>query len=205
MDEQISGTDRDGGVAETGRKHARRTVLVGATSVGVAALAGCLGEDDDVPEPITIDSDQICDHCTMQIGRHPGPVGQTHYDDPEDVVDEERPAQFCSSTCAYTHTFEQEDAGHDPTVIYLTDYSTVDYDVEFDDDIEEISSHLAVDAFASADRLTMVVDSDVQGAMGPSMIGFSDADEAEEFQGEYGGDLYEHADVTAELVISLLG
>ncbi|MCW8173344.1 nitrous oxide reductase accessory protein NosL [Natrialba swarupiae] len=206
MDEQTHTESRGGIVAGAGETLTRRTVLVGAAGVGVAALAGCLGEDDeDAPDPITIDADQACDQCTMQIGQHPGPVGQTHYDDPDDVVGEDRPAQFCSSTCTYSHTFEQENAGHDPTATYLTDYSIVDYDIELDDDIEEISSHLEADAFAGVEGLTLVVDSDVQGAMGPSMIGFGDADEAEEFQTEYGGDLYEHEDVTSELVMSLMG
>ncbi|WP_049920195.1 nitrous oxide reductase accessory protein NosL [Halobiforma nitratireducens] len=203
MNQQTPVRKEDGAAGGSEGKLHRRTVLVGAAGVGVAALAGCLGEDGDVPDPITVDGDLACDQCTMQIGQHPGPVGQTHYDDPEDVLEEDRPAQFCSSTCTYVHTFEQENAGHDPTATYLTDYSTVDYDVELDDDIEEISSHLAADSFAVVEDLTMVVDSDVQGAMGPSMIGFSDADEAEAFQAEYGGDRYDHEDVTAELVRSL--
>ncbi|AFZ73558.1 nitrous oxide reductase accessory protein NosL [Natronobacterium gregoryi] len=181
----------------------RRTLLAAVGGVGLATLAGCFS--GDVPEPITIGDVQTCDQCTMEIGQHPGPVGQTHYADPEAVVDEDRPAQFCSSTCTYTHTFEQEDDGHDPQVVYLTDYSSVEYDVETDAGIEEISSHLEADAFATVDDLLLVVDSDVYGAMGPSMVGFADADEAETFQEEYGGDLYEHEDVTRELVMSLMG
>ncbi|NGM68069.1 nitrous oxide reductase accessory protein NosL [Natronolimnobius sp. AArcel1] len=205
MDEQRFTESRDGSATGgVGKRLSRRTVLVGAAGVSVAALAGCLGGDDETPDPITIDGDQACDQCTMQIGQHPGPVGQTHYTDPEDIVDEDRPAQFCSSTCTYTHTFEQEDADHDPTAIYLTDYSSVDYDIGLDGDAEEISSHLEADAFGEANGLTLVVDSDVEGAMGPSMIGFGDADEAEQFQSEYGGELYEHEDVTPELVMSLM-
>lgn len=183
----------------------RRTVLVGTAGAGLTALAGCLGENGDVPDPITIDDEQVCDQCTMVIGQHPGPNGQTHYENPEEVLGEDRPAQFCASTCAYTHTFDQEDAGHDPQVMYLTDYSSVEYDVEQDAGIEEITSHSEAAAFANAEDLTLVVDSDVLGAMGPSMIGFTDAEEAETFQAEYGGDLYDHDDVTAELVMSLMG
>lgn len=182
----------------------RRTLLVGAAGVGLAALAGCLDGDDDVPDAITIDDEQDCDQCTMVISNHPGPVGQAHYEDPEEVVDEDRPAQFCSSLCTYAFTFGEEDAGHDPEVVYLTDYSSVDYEIETDDDVEEITSHLEADAFTVADDLSLVVDSDVTGAMGPSMVGFAEDDEAEEFQDEYGGDLYDHDDVSEDLVMSLM-
>ena len=181
----------------------RRLFLGGAVAVSVGALAGCLG-DDDVPDPISIPSEQACDQCSMEIGRHPGPNGQAHYAEPEAVVGEDRPAMFCASTCAYVWTFEREDEGHEPTAFYLTDYSSVDEEVQEDAGIVEISSHLEEETFALAGDLTLVVDSDVEGAMGPSMIGFSDADEAEAFQAEWGGDLYDHDDVTPDLVMSLM-
>ncbi|SDR15685.1 nitrous oxide reductase accessory protein NosL [Natronobacterium texcoconense] len=182
----------------------RRTVLAGVGGAGIVALAGCSSADDDVPDPISIDEEQTCDNCTMGIGQHPGPVGQTHYEDPEAVVDEDRPAQFCSSLCTYSHTFEQEEADNAPEVVYLTDYSSVEYDIETDDGTEEISSHLEAETFAVAGDLLLVVDSDVHGSMGRSLIGFSDGDEAEAFQDEYGGDLYDHEDVTGDLVMSLM-
>jgi len=181
----------------------RRVVLGGAVAVSVGALAGCLG-DDEAPDAISIPSEHACEQCSMEIGRHPGPNGQAHYDDPEELFDEDRPAMFCASTCAYVWTFEREDEGHEPTAFYLTDYSSVDEEVEEDAGIVEISSHLEEDTFALVGDLTLVVDSDVEGAMGPSMIGFSDADEAEEFQAEWGGDLYDHDDVTPDLVMSLM-
>ncbi|AXR78381.1 nitrous oxide reductase accessory protein NosL [Natrarchaeobaculum sulfurireducens] len=181
----------------------RRVFLGGAVAVSVGALAGCMG-DDDGPDAISIPSEQACDQCSMEIGRHPGPNGQAHYDDAEALFDEDRPAMFCASTCAYVWTFEREDEGHDPTAFYLTDYSSVDYSVDEDAGIVEISSHLEEETFASATDLALVVDSEVEGAMGPSMIGFSDADDAEEFQAEWGGDVYDHDDVTPDLVMSMM-
>ncbi|OVE83065.1 nitrous oxide reductase accessory protein NosL [Natronolimnobius baerhuensis] len=204
MNEQTPRVGRDGIGTGIDGPIRRRTVLSITAGIGVTALAGCLGEDDDAPDPITIDADRACDQCTMQIGQHPGPVGQTHYADSEAVINEDRPAQFCSSVCTYTHTFEQESADHDPTAMYLTDYSSVDYDVQADGDAEAISSHLEADTFAAADGLTLVVDSDVEGGMGASMIGFRENTEAEEFQEEYGGELYDHGEVTPELVMSLM-
>ena len=183
----------------------RRTVLAGTALVAVGTLAGCLGDEDEAPDPITIQTGQICDNCTMDIIEYPGPVGQSFYENPEDVLPDEgdRPAQFCSSLCTYTFTFEHEDEA-EPEVSYLTDYSTVDYEIDETGEDPEISSHVETDAFGRADELTLVADSEVQGAMGTSMIGFSDADEAADFQDEYGGDLYEHDEVDQQLIMSLM-
>lgn len=40
--------------------------------------------------------------------------------------------------------------------------------------------------------------------MGASMIGFSESDDADAFQEEYGGDHYDHDDVDHDLVMSLM-
>jgi len=44
----------------------------------------------------------------------------------------------------------------------------------------------------------------VNGAMGRSIIGFSDPDDAAAFEDEYGGDLYDHDEIDSELVMSLM-
>ncbi|MFC6719008.1 nitrous oxide reductase accessory protein NosL [Natrialbaceae archaeon GCM10025810] len=196
----------------------RRTVLVGAALTGLGTLAGCLdggsGAKKSAPDPITIESDRQCDNCTMVIGDYPGPAGQSFYDDPGAVLDsgsegedgesddQDRPAQFCSSRCTYNFTFKNE-SEQEPEVSYLTDYSTVDYDVDTGGEKPEISRHLDADGFAPATDLTFIVDSEVQGAMGASLIGFSDADDADSFREEYGGDRYEPDEVNRELLQSL--
>ena len=184
----------------------RRSVLAGVTSVGVAAVAGCLdgSDDDSVPEPITIESEMACDNCTMEIGNYLGPAGQSFYDEPEPILGDDRPAQFCSSRCTYAFTFDHEDQA-DPTVSYLTDYSDVDWEIVTGGDAPEISRHLGAEAFSRPTDLTFVVDSDVYGAMGRSLIGFSESEDAESFQDEHGGDLYEHDEITPELLQSLMG
>ncbi len=188
----------------TDRTITRRSVLGGVGAVGLGAVAGCLGTgDDDLPDPISIDDDQDCDQCTMVIENHPGPAGQAHYEDPTAVLDEDRPAQFCSSLCAYAFTFDHEGEA-DPDVIYVTDYSSVDYAIESDNGADVISRHLDADAFGDVEGLTLLVDSDVDGAMGSSIVGFSDGDEAADFQDDYGGDSYDHDEITSELVMSLM-
>lgn len=202
MDADANG-DRD----RPDRSIDRRTILVGTATTGLAAIAGCLdgtGSEESVPDPVTIEPETACDNCTMVIGDYPGPAGESFYDDPGAVLGEDRPAQFCSSRCTYTFTFDNE-AKAEPSVVYLTDYSRVDWEVTSGGEALELSRHLDADAFAPATDLTFVVDSDVHGAMGRSLIGFSDADEAEAFQSEYGGERYEHEEVSRELLQSLMG
>ncbi|MFA9504318.1 nitrous oxide reductase accessory protein NosL [Natrinema sp. H-ect1] len=182
----------------------RRTILAGSALTGLAALAGCLdGDEASGPDPVTIEDGTNCDNCTMPIVDYPGPVGEAFYDDAEALLDEDRPAQFCSSLCTYAFTFEHED-DQEPSVTYATDYSSVDYEIDTDGDAPEITSHVEADDFAPITDLTLVVDSEVEGAMGPSMIGFSDTDDADAFQADYGGDLYEHGDVSRDLVMSMM-
>ncbi len=185
------------------RTATRRRVLGGVGTMSLGAIAGCLGtgEDDNVPDPITIDDGQGCDQCTMVIENHPGPAGQAHYEEPMDVVGEDRPAQFCSSLCTYAFTFETDE---EPDVVYLTDYSTVDYEIETSGDEAVISRHLEDAVFGNVSELSLVVDSDVGGAMGASMIPFGETADVDAFHEEYGGDRYQHDDVTRELVMNLM-
>jgi nitrous oxide reductase accessory protein NosL len=187
------------------RRVSRRTVLVGSALTGLTALAGCLGgdEDADAPDPITIEAGTSCDNCTMAIVDYPGPVGESFYEDAEELLGDDRPAQFCSTRCTYAFTFDHEEES-DPIATYVTDYSSVDYEIDTGGDAPEISSHVEAEYFAPAADLTYVVDSEVEGAMGASIIGFSDPDDAAAFQDEYGGDRYEHEDVTRELLMSLM-
>lgn len=168
-----------------------RTTLHRRTLVGViasAGLAGCLGGFSEDPEPIALTGQRECDNCGMIVSDHPGPVGQIYFsdDDPEGG----RPGQFCSSTCAYTYRFEQEDAGRTVEVMYLTDYSIVDQEVREEGGDVLFSSHVEADAFAAIDGLTVVAGSDVVGAMGPELIPFSDEGDVESFQETYGGEAF---------------
>ncbi len=189
--------------ARTGTGPTRRDVLVATGVAGAAALAGCLG-GDDAPEPVSLDDEQVCDECGMVIEHHPGPVGQAFYD--EDLPEgRDGPAWFCSGTCTYTWVFDQEDRGHEPTIIYATDYSTVDWELSGEDGVTFISAHLEAENQVDVTDLTMVVGSDVHGAMGEELIGFSDRDDAESFADEHGGELVTHDQVTRELIDSLGG
>ncbi|MFW5930023.1 MAG: nitrous oxide reductase accessory protein NosL, partial [Halobacteriota archaeon] len=88
-------------------------------------------------------------------------------------------------------------------VHYVTDYSALDYEVVDEEGSLYVTAHLAAEGFVDGDRTTLVVDSDAQGAMGPSLVPFTSSEDAEEFQAEYGGDLVDFDDVDPELLGAL--
>lgn len=188
-----------------------RRTLLGAAAAGVVSVSGCLdlfGGGEDVPDPATIEAGTSCDQCNMVIDRHPGPVGQSYYvdDAPSELEDrEDGRANFCSAWCMYSFTLDQEERGFEATGSYSTDHSVVEYDISEDAGtlVIDPTPHLDADAFAPVSDLTYVVDSDVEGAMGSSLIGFSDADDADAFAEEYGGELVEHSEVSFELISAL--
>ncbi|WP_424005332.1 nitrous oxide reductase accessory protein NosL (plasmid) [Haloarcula salina] len=180
----------------------RRRVLAGvAGATATAALAGCQGTEETA-DPVALSGDESCDQCGMVIGQHPGPTGQTYYR--ENSVDgHDPPARFCSASCTYRHRFANEQSGWTPDVTYLTDYSAVDYEVRTDGGATVISRHLDVAAFASSDGLTVVANSDVEGAMGPALVPFGDEADAEAFAEEYGGETLAAESISRELVGSM--
>ena len=164
----------------------RRRTLSGVAVVLPVSLAGCLGGDSAASiEPIALDGQRSCDECGMIIEDHPGPVGQVHFED--DEPEGGRPAQFCSSVCTYTYRLDAEDAGRRPLVTFLTDYSRVDEEVFRAGGDVLFSTHVAAAAFAPTAELTVVVGSEVAGAMGPAIVPFSDEADVESFLAEYGG------------------
>lgn len=168
--------------------------LIGAAAVGTTA--GCLG-GESTPEPVDLDEGQSCDECGMVIEDHPGPTGQIFFES-NSPDDRDGPAWFCSTVCTYSYRFDRVDEGWSPVVTYLTDYSTVDYQVTGEKDI--ISAHLEAEAHASASELTVVIRSDVTGAMGDALVPFSDEAEATEFADTYGGETIEAAEISRELI-----
>lgn len=178
-------TVTDGGNAALSRRHLM------ATTGAAMLVAGCLGDED--PEPISLDGERACDRCGMIIEDHPGPVGQIHFED--DEPEGGRPAQFCSSVCTYTYRFNAEEEGRTPRTTFLTDYSRVEEEVFESGSDLVISSHVEADAFAPTTELTLVVGSEVSGAMGPALVPFSDGDDLTAFIDEYGG-----ADIGAESI-----
>lgn len=181
----------------------RRSVLFATGTASALALAGCLGGDGAaVPDPVEIESDWSCDVCGMVITNHPGPNAEIYYAD-ERPNDHDNPARFCSTWEAFQFDFEKRDAGWSREAFYVTDYSSVDFDVYQESGDTLITSHTDPDAFTDATDVTFVVASDAKGAMGQDLIGFSDNADAEEFAEQYGGDVVAFADVTRDTIAAL--
>jgi copper chaperone NosL len=187
---------------ETSRSLTRRAVLAGGAGLAVS-LAGCLGSGDgEAPDPVTLTQSDQCEICGMIIPNHPGPTTEIFYADHE-PSGHENPARFDSTWEAFQYDFERRDRGWERTAFYVTDYSSVDYELTTDAGDTLISTHVGADTFVDAMDVTFVVGSRVKGAMGRDLIAFSDAGDAESFQADYGGDLMDFDEVTEGTIAQL--
>lgn len=181
----------------------RRTVLSIGAAAGVASLAGCAGLGGDGaagPAAVTLPDDATCDVCGMVISKHPGPSSEAFYEDQE-PNGHANPARFDSTWEAFQFDYEHEDWTR--SSFYVTDYSTVDYDIRTDGGQQLISRHVESSSFASAESVTFVAGSSVVGTMGADLLGFSEESDAESFQSEHGGELVTLDEVTPTLISQL--
>ncbi|MFB6101346.1 MAG: nitrous oxide reductase accessory protein NosL [Haloplanus sp.] len=176
----------------------RRRLLLGAVTAASLPLAGCSGSTER-PSPISLAGEYSCDQCGMVIDQQPGPSGQTYYRE-HSVEGHDPPARFCSTICVYRHRFAMSKQGWKPQVTYLTDYATVEYTISEAGDARVISAHLDAGAFAPTETLDVVAGTEIEGAMGPALIPFSDADKAESFASTHGGEVLAAENISQELV-----
>lgn len=176
----------------------RRQVLLGGTAV-LAALAGCGSGDGDAPDPVTLTTDDSCEVCGMVVPNHPGPSAEVFYRG-ERPSGHDNPARFCSAWEAFQYDFDR-----DWTVeaFYVTDYSSVEWSLTEAGGDRLISTHPEASAFADAETVTLVVGSEVKGAMGRDLIGFSERADAQSFRDDHGGSLSAFDDVTPETIAQL--
>ena len=182
----------------------RRSLLLTGGAAMATAFAGCVGgggmDDGAVPDPVAIGAGVQCDACGMVIGNHPGPSGELFYRD-RSPADHDNPAWFDGlKSCLFPYYFEKDRLDWSLAVGYVTDYSTVEYTVQSEGSDRYISSHTDAASFAEMSALTYVVDSVVQGAMGPDFVPFSDPADADAFAAEYGGDVIAFEDIEPSLL-----
>lgn len=183
-----------------GHRLSRRSVLVHSGAAATLALAGCLGDSDETPAPVAITSDAACDNCGMIISKHPGPNGEMFYADT--APDSHDPPFWFDSLkmCLFPMLLEGRELGYEATAIYATDYSSVEYELQTEGEKTFISSHTDPTSLAKAQDLTYVVGSDVEGAMGPDFIPFSNPDEAASFADDYNGRTVDFEDIDEGMV-----
>lgn len=173
------------------RRCPRRRVLAATGAAVAAGLAGCLEDDDpgeEPADPIDLSGGATCDVCGMVIEDHYGPAGQLFYAD-GNPDDRDGPARFDSLVELVASHEERLERGWELREAFVTDYSSVDYRLEERNGTTYISSHVGADAFADATDLSYVVDSDVEGAMGPDFLPFSRREDATAFVDEHGDEV----------------
>lgn len=188
----------------------RRRVLGGAATGAALAIAGCsqLGGGNgnettgEVPDAVTLTTDDACEVCGMIIPNHPGPTTEVFYPG-EQPSGHENPARFDSTWEAFNYDFERQDRGWERAVMYVTDYSAVDYRLMDEQGDTMISTHVKAGDFVAASDVTFVAGSKVKGAMGKDLIAFSKESDAQSFKDEHGGELVTVDEVTPELIAQL--
>lgn len=166
----------------------RRRVLTGVGCVGLLSLAGCLGDEQETPDPEALDDGHTCDACGMVIAENFGPSGQLFFDG-DHPPGRDGPARFDSIHEMVQYEVDSNRQGHETLAGYATDYSTVDYEIEEVDGTAYISTHPEEDAFSQINDLHFVVGHGIEGAMGPDALPFKDEDVAEALIDEYGGEI----------------
>lgn len=166
----------------------RRQTLVGTAALASAGLAGCLSDtgEPEPAEPIALTAGQTCDVCGMTIEDHYGPAGQIFYADGKPEV-RDGPAYFDSVAELLDYHDRHDTRGWTTRAVFVTDYSSVDYELVERNGTRRISTHADVAAFADATDCYYVVDSGVRGAMGDDYLPFSDYEEAIAFIDNHGG------------------
>jgi nitrous oxide reductase accessory protein NosL len=178
----------------------RRVLQTGGVLLG-ASLAGCAGGGGgDVPAAISLTEGQQCDVCGMVVQKHPGPNGQVFFRE-NAPAGHDNPARFDAlKQCLFPYLWEKQQLGWKAAVIYVTDYSGVDYNVNTSGGRAFMSSHPESEAFADARDLYYAVESEVEGAMGYDFMPFSAEDDATAFAEEWGGQVIEFGDIDETLV-----
>ncbi|SDK01230.1 Nitrous oxide reductase accessory protein NosL [Halovenus aranensis] len=194
----------------------RRTFLRGSlAATGTSVLAGCtdiLGSDEEgVPEPVPLSGGKFDYQGGMEIGPHGGPNGQIFYADNEPQPLQQSEGEGDPSL-AWFHTladglfpyhFERRDRGWEAEVVYVTDYTSVDWSLTEREGRPRMPSPTAPETFADATELTYVVNSDVAGGMGPDLFPFSADGDADAFVDDHGGQTLGYDDITRQLLSSI--
>ncbi|AXG05229.1 nitrous oxide reductase accessory protein NosL [Haloplanus rubicundus] len=177
----------------------RTTVATLGSLLGTGGLAGCLGGSPR-PDPVDLSGGKADDQGGMIIGKHGGPNGQIFYEN-ESPAGHDNPAWFHTLAFGlFRYYLRHERRGWEATAIYVTDYSSLDYELDERDGRPYMPAPTAARTFGDATAMTYVVESEVNGGMGPELHPFSAADDARAFVEDHGGRTVGFDDVTPQLI-----
>ena len=192
----------------------RRRYIAGLAAAGALTLAGCAGIGEtspNAPDPVALSGQRTDYQGGMVIGDHGGPNGQIFY-----AETDPQPRQGAGGdgdapdNIAWFHTlvyglfpyhFEMRDAGARATAVYVTDYSTVEWELSADSMI--MPAPTDPETFADATELSYVAGSDARGGMGATLIPFAESDDAAEFSSNYNGRIVSYDEIDRELISSV--
>ena len=205
-------------MSPSGDHTTRRRVLRAAGAGTTVALGGCLGVLDSgdgsgpAPDPVDLSGTKFDYEGGMEIGRHGGPNGQIFYADNEpETPHDPGDAPEARDDLAWFHTLvfglfpyhlDRLDDGWTAEAVYVTDYSTVDWELSGEGN-RQMPAPTAADTFADATELTYVAQSGVRGGMGPELFPFSGGNDAEAFVERNGGQTLLFDDIDRRVLNSL--
>lgn len=180
----------------------RTTLATFGTLLGASGLSGCLGGvgGSERPEPVDLSGGKADDQGGMIVGKHGGPNGQIFYanNSPEG---HDNPAWFHTLAFGlFRYYFRHERRGWEATAVYVTDYSQVEFELERRDGRQYMPSPTAAETFGDATAMTYVMESEVDGGMGPELHPFSAAEDAEAFVEDHGGRTVTFDEITPQLI-----
>ena len=192
----------------------RRQFITAATTVSLLSIAGCTqneGTGRQAPDPVDLSGQKTDFQGGMVIGDHGGPNGQIFYEETEPKPRQGAGVEGNSpDNLAWFHTlvyglfpyhFEMRNSGAQAAAIYVTDYSTVDWELSSDTMI--MPTPTSPETFADATELTYVVDSDARGGMGSALLPFSNSDDAARFISEYNGRTINYDGIDRTIILGI--
>lgn len=177
---------------KTGRGSQKVSAVV--ISLLLAMLIGCASSETGTSqlsssppagkvEPMVIPKDASCGRCGMYPANFPQWQTQIIFTDGSMT-----PFDGCKCMFNYMFSMEQHGQGHkkeDMRAIFVKDFNT--------------------GAWMNAEDAYFVVGSGVMGPMGKELIPFAEKDAAMKFNREQGGDMKNYAEITPEVMKTLMG
>lgn len=163
--------------------NASRRMLLGLMALAsLSPLAACKSEADKAASitPVEITRNTACELDGMLLMDFPGPKGQIHY------AGQPQPAFYCDTMEVINALLVPEQV-RKVNAVYVQDMGQTDWDNP-------------QGAWIDANTAIYVLGSRRKGSMGPTLASFSQAEDAQAFAKEYGGQVVKMADIKPEMV-----
>jgi copper chaperone NosL len=162
----------------------RRALLLGLAGLGLCACSGGHANKSNLHAKVAFQSGDECHLCGMTIARFPGPKGEL-YDS------ENRLWKFCSTRDLFSWYLQPEHVNSIQD-IYVHNMANTPWDKPSDSQL------------ISARQAWYVMNSDMPGAMGPTLASFGDKSGANHFIEKHHGKLLRFQDINLEMMTAMI-